>query len=67
MALGCWQAYRSTAIIVAAYLLCKYIWTSVYCTVLSQSIPRAKSHLVIPTSSPLGLLHHPLLRLPKLH
>ena len=30
----CWQAYRSTSIIVAAYLLYKYIWTSVYCTVL---------------------------------
>ena len=28
-----WQAYRSTAIIVAAYMY-KYIWTSVYCTVL---------------------------------
>src|SRR5882724_10707864 len=25
------------------------------------------SHIVIPTSSPLGLLHHPLLGLPNLH
>src|SRR5882724_1031420 len=30
------------------------------CPVL-EPVPRAKSHLVIPTSSPLGLLHHPLL------
>src|SRR5882724_3432126 len=34
---------------------------------MSRSVPRAKSHLVIPTSSPLGLLHCPLLGLPKLH
>src|SRR5882724_5246330 len=33
---------------------------------LSQYFPRAKSHLVIPTSSPLGLLHCPLLGLHKL-
>jgi len=29
--------------------------------------PEAKSHLVIPTLSPLGLLHHPFLGLPNLH
>src|SRR5882724_6468048 len=41
--------------------------TDLASSALSQSVPRAKSHLVIPTLSPLGLLHCPLIVLPNLH
>src|SRR5882724_8647973 len=34
---------------------------------LCQNLFPELSHIVIPTSSPLGLLHHPLLGLPNLH